>query len=287
MTHPKVVISGASGFLGRHLCRHLSVQGFEVVALTRKPAHQSRLWTTLQVPSYYEIPDFPGAVCLHLAGENRAYEVARSFDEYREESLALLETLTKKGFAQIALASSAAVYGDREGVYVYEESETPRPTGDYGRLKLDLEKALLTVVPHGLILRFSNIYGPGMSSESLLGVLMIQIKRGDPNVAVRSLNSVRDYLWIEDACQAVRVLLSGRGQGIFNVSTGVGVSIPQLLEELRQTSGSQFGVDTSETSDFTQVFQLALSSKKLQSAYGWKPETSLREGLSQWFKEIT
>jgi UDP-glucose 4-epimerase len=263
-----VVVTGASGFLGRRVTWSLRERDIDCVGVARRPAAD-----TVTVASYEDTPR--GDVLVHLAesADQRAAETGGP--EYLAAAAATLSALLEKGFGRVVYASSAVVYGDR--------SSSPRGPGDpvvisdaYSRLKRDSELAVLG--QEGVVVRLSNLYGPGMSSENVVSAVLRQIP-GEGPVRVRDCTPIRDYVWIDDAADALATMALARPRGVYNVGTGCGTSVGQLAEAALDIAGES-DRPILETSPSGRSSQLVLDVTLTTEAFGWRPRTALRDGLT-------
>ncbi|MBI4375875.1 MAG: NAD(P)-dependent oxidoreductase [Elusimicrobia bacterium] len=254
-----IVVTGASGFIGKALCQRLGTEKeLRIIAADRKG-----------------LPAVPGAICVHLAGESDAAKVAGDFDRQLQDSLELARRLLGMGYARIVFASSALVYGDRRS-RPHAESSPLEPNTAYGRLKKELETFFLKP-PHA-VARLSNVYGPGMSPNNVFSHILGQFRSGGGKVLMKNLNSVRDYLFISDAVQAIAGLALSDHCGPFNISTGRGATPAQLIELLSRLCGrSGLAVEARENPD--PPSRLVLDPSRIEAALHWRAQVPLEQGL--------
>ena len=159
MRSPRIIVTGASGFLGQALLNCLAKEDVDVFGISR--GHHPGL---IHVKTYEDTP--PGDILIHLAETSDRNIANQEGQNYEKKAIHIIKNLQKKGFSRIIYASSAVLYGDDE--------LTPRRVGDpvvcndtYSRLKLNCEKRVL--LEGGAVARFSNIYGPKMSKKNVVG----------------------------------------------------------------------------------------------------------------------
>jgi nucleoside-diphosphate-sugar epimerase len=188
----------------------------------------------------------------------------------------LLSKLTQKRFRKIIYASSSVLYGD--------QSNSPRKENDplfvydsYTRVK-HLSEHLVTA-NKGTILRFSNLYGKGMSDKNVMSSILNQVKDPGP-IALRSTSPVRDFLWVEDAAKAILQTIQNDLTGIYNVGSGVGTSIGQLADLFVQNIGqNNRQINSQDEKKITS--HLVLDISKIVQTTDWYPQMSLKQGIAR------
>lgn len=280
----KVVVTGASGFIGRHVVEALHTRGHEVIAVSRTSGHG-----ILRQESYDELPE--GDAVIHLAESNNRNATGREGEEAASKSLQTLERILRKPFRKVLYASSAAVYGDQfSGARV--ETDSVFPSSIYAELKLASEAAVLgRQNGGGIVCRLTNVIGPGMSEANVLSKILSQLGSTEP-VEVFALSPIRDFIWVADAAKAIVALIEGERTGVFNIGTGIPTSIGELAEmainaagqagrEIREVNGSmlQGNVGAKIGSN------LVLDIQKIREEVGWMPKQDLAKSIEILVRE--
>ena len=194
----------------------------------------------------------------------------------------------------IFISSGGTVYGRPQQIPIVETHST-EPQCSYGIVKLAIEKYLaLYHLLYGInyrVLRLANPYGPGQELNLAQGVIAAFISRivdsqslevwGDGSV-------VRDYLYIGDAISALQKAALYQGEErIFNIGSGRGYSVCQIISSIENVSGKRADVRYSSKRTFDVPVNV-LNIQRAQHELGWTPTTSLDEGLAltfEWMKK--
>lgn len=267
--HPSATVTGASGFLGGAVVATLKSAGWRVFPVARSSGGG---W--IQVPDYSESPS--ADILIHLAEDGDRSRVNAIGEPAVKAARDTLAALFSKGYGHVVYASSAAIYGDA----VTEPRttvETPIPADPYAMMKFANERQ--TLDHGGTVLRFSNLYGPGMSPANVLTKILAQIP-GEGDLTLWDDTAVRDFLWIGDAAAAVRAAAKRRVPGIFNIGSGSGHSVREVAETaLAIANQSHRRVRATNASG--RISHLVLDISPTVSILGWQPQTSLSGGLAQ------
>lgn len=263
----RVVVTGASGFLGSVIAKRLSDVGVSSLRVSRQ-----EIPGFLQVAEYADTPS--GDVLIHLAEINNRARVNQLSVEYEHEMSSTLHLLLEKGYGKVIYASSSVLYGDAVCT-PHIESDPVSAIDTYTRVKLAAEHRVLSC--GGVVVRLANIYGPGMAAENVLGHILGQLDKDGP-VTLQDTSPVRDFIWVEDAAEAIMKMVIGRAQGLFNVGTGIGSSIGELarmlLEEVKQPQRQVVSAQSA-----TKPSCIVLDITKAKQDLHWQPSVFLNEGL--------
>jgi nucleoside-diphosphate-sugar epimerase len=269
-----VVVTGASGFIGRHLTAHLARQDVPVIALSRKDVASSIGFKVQRISDYSDFQPPSGAVLVHLAEPPHIASVDADGDGHiarmKKQAAALLE----HAYERAIYVSSAAVYGDRESL--------PRAPGEhlsevaqvYGRAKLIVEALFLE--RNGVVARATNIFGRGMSPGTIFGDILSQLG-GSGSIAIRETTPVRDYLWVEDAAEALGIMACGTATGTYNLASGRGISCENLAKLILRLDGQPDREVVGRLRPRESVLLLDISSTIRE--FGWVPRTTLEAGI--------
>jgi nucleoside-diphosphate-sugar epimerase len=234
-------------------------------------------------------------IVIHLAGPA---SVAASFQNAAEYArihvagtAAVLDAARNAGVRRVVYLSSAEVYG-MPATNPVTESHPLSPRSPYGAAKAGAERFVELSTKssdlEAIILRPFSIYGPGLSPISLIGGLLHQVLHED-KILIGDQRPVRDYCYIDDVADAICRACSAqiRGLGVFNIATGVGTSVGDLLQTVLKLAARPLPVQTDPARlrpAGTEILKLVGSAEAAQIGLGWSATTSLADGLLQTFR---
>jgi len=242
----RVAVTGASGFLGRHVCRFLLDRGARVVGVVRtsgsglSPGLEERIVNDLaDVEALRRVVSGADTV-IHLAARAHVVnETSRNPDAaFRRVNVqgtrTLLEACAAEGIGRFVHASSVKALGEESEQPLTEES-VPRPVDAYGRSKLEAEAVVRefaansTVSP--CVLRLPLVYGPGMGANMLR--LFRAVASGVP-LPFGSVRNQRSLLYVGNLLAALEAVLRASDiQGeVFHVTDQEDLSTPALIERI-------------------------------------------------------
>ena len=260
----RIVVTGALGFVGQALIGQLMNGGFPVTGLSRR-----KVGGVVTVSNYSDVPQPDGAVLVHLA---QGHDTSGSFGG---EDIELCRTLSNMPWRHIVYASSAVVYGDAKK-YPRSPEEAVSATSDYARVKLECEEIVTSV--GGTCVRFTNLYGPGMSANTVISDVLRQIP-GDGPLRLRNVEPVRDFLWIEDAARCLVAACRIMPGSILNAGSGCGMAVGDIARLALDLAGENLRPVVGAASS-GQISCLMLDVNKTRSVLNWSPEVDLTTGLS-------
>ncbi len=272
----KALVTGASGFVGRHLVVALREARWRVVTLDRQPPADI-VGDLLTVSLRAARAD----VVFHLAGfANPSASLTHARDAYDANARGTARLVREAPAGRFVIASSCQVYpfSDRRHV----EGDPVRPRSPYSASKLCGEALALAVGRDVIVLRPFNHTGPGQGDAYVCPRIARQIARaeagrGPRTIEVGELAPERDFFDVRDMARAyLRAAEKGRSGEIYNVATGRPVSIGRILESLLALS--EVTLEVRATNGRRSV--LTGDSSKFRAATGWRPEIPLARTLA-------
>lgn len=287
-----VLITGVTGFTGRHLARELEASGYTVFGIGRTESENVFSCDLFDKHGLIDIlarvnPD----MVVHLAGV--AFVADDDIDTmYRTNVIGsrnLLAAIDESGInpSSIILASSANVYGNSNVQSITEDTPSA-PINDYAVSKQCMEnmaKLWFDKLPITIVRPF-NYTGVGQSLNFLLPKIVENFKKKSPILELGNLDVIRDFSDVRSVARCYRLLLESDTHGsFFNICSGKGHSLKEVLDLTSEITDHRPEIRVNP--DFVranEVHQLIGSRAKLDSVIGSSPNIPLRETL-KWMLE--
>ena len=250
----KVLVTGATGFIGRHLVPSLLERGHTVTAVGRDVARaRARNFPWFDQVRFIAFDihgqDLGAAdrfeaqeAVIHLAWSGLPnYQALFHFERNLPADYRFLKTLVERGISQLLVAGSCLEYGLENGS-LSEELPT-QPANPYALAKDTLRKFLETLqTREAFTLQWARLFymhGPGQNANSLLAQLDRAIESGEVNFNMSGGEQLRDYLPVEKVARRLVVLLEHpECEGAVNVCSGKPVSVRRLVEQYLAERGA-------------------------------------------------
>jgi GDP-4-dehydro-6-deoxy-D-mannose reductase len=293
----RVLVTGADGFVGRHLLVALEAAGHEIVAAGGPEAAPPARALDLRDPDAVAalVAQSAPEGIVHLAGQAFVPDAHRAplatLDVNAAGTARLLEAVRRSApEARVLVVSSAEVYGVQGPERMPLDETAPlRPANPYGASKAAAEAyALAWSRGYGLdvvVARPFNHLGPGQDPRFVAPGFARQLAAiaagGAPRLAVGNLEAQRDFLDVRDVVAAYLALLeSGRRGEVYNICSGRAVAIREVLRLLISIAGVPVEVrDDPERMRPADLPLLVGDAAKLRAATGWSPRIALAQSL--------
>ena len=294
----RVLVTGATGFIGRHLIAPLVAAGHEVHAITTReePAVEDRVtWHRSDLLDGADVVrEMSPELLVHLAWyvEPGRYWSSPLNVRWAEASLALLRAFAEAGGSRAVVAGTSAEYDwDQAGERCHEDRTPLRPATLYGAAKHGLhEIAERYAREAGFELAWGRIffvYGPGEPDGRLVPSVGRALLAGEP-VLTTSGQQVRDFMYVEDVAAAFAALADGDVTGAVNVASGEPVRVGTVVHELAAAVGREELVQPGAIPEREgEPLRLVADVTRLREEAGFEPRIGLAEGLRrtlQWLR---
>ncbi|MGA2283102.1 MAG: NAD-dependent epimerase/dehydratase family protein [Candidatus Dormibacteria bacterium] len=298
ITPARVAVVGGAGFIGSHLVELLAADSVSVLVIDDL-SHPCGA----PLPAAVELVEadaggaqaadalarFRPQALVHLAAKGGVNRALRNpgghVRRVLASSVACFEAAARAGCQALLIASSGgAVYGQPERLPATEEM-APAPRSAYGAEKLCEETYLWTYRERGLrtvALRYGNVYGPRQDGTGEAGVVAIsstRLVRGLRPVIYGDGTQTRDFVYVADVAAATRAALRSSASGPVNVGTGRETSVLEVVDELIRAAGAGVNPDF-QPARAGEVARACLDPGRAERWLGWKPQTSVGEGLA-------
>ncbi len=313
----KVLVTGGAGYIGAHVAAELLKAGYSVRiyddfsnGLHKRVDGSFRDIVEGDILDREKLIQAMHGVdaVIHLAAKKAVEESVKNPLKYYENNvggtLNLLAAMTVKGVKKIVFSSSAAVYSpnDKDAV---EETDPTVPLSPYGATKLLSEELITTVgnaeqISH-ISLRYFNVVGAAIpafgdnSKDNLVPKVFLALKNGKrPQIYGTAYPTpdgtcIRDYIHVQDLAlahvAALKKTESGFVSSIYNVGSGNGYSVREMMNQISATLGKDINPEESPARAGDSP-KLIASTAKIERELGWKPTATLKEMIdSSWAAE--
>ena len=306
----KILVTGGAGYIGSITAWHLLKRGFEVSivddlsrghrhAVPPDLLHVARLQDTDRLTKLLEGVDAVVHFAAYIAVGESTREPEIYFANNVGGSLSLFEAMARAKVSRIVFSSTAAVYGEPPQSPIPEDSPFA-PVSPYGQSKAMVENVLAELDHYrglrSVVLRYFNACGAEPEAKlgelhepetHLIPLLFRAVVTGEPikifgnDYPTPDGTCVRDYIHVGDLASAhlaaLDHLMVGGATSQFNVGTGTGSTVLEVLRTVEEVSGRKVPYQIAPRRDGDSP-SLVADSQRLQDSLGWKP---VRSGLQE------
>jgi UDP-glucose 4-epimerase len=311
-----ILVTGGAGYIGSHTVAALLARNEDVVVIDNlQQGHEAAVLGGVFYKGDIRDTEFLDKVfsendidaVIHFAANSLVGDSMENPGKYYHNNvygaICLLEKIKTSGVKKIVFSSTAATYGEPENVPILESDPTS-PTNTYGETKLAMEKMMKWFdIAHGIkfvALRYFNAagaheegqIGEDHSPETHLVPLILQVPLGQrEHIAIYGDDyptpdgtCIRDYLHVSDLADAhilaLDMLRKGGESNVFNLGSGKGFSVKEMIEVARKVTGHPIpAVVQARRSGDPAV--LVASSDKIKQQLGWNPSRDSLETIIQ------
>ena len=301
-----VVVTGAAGFIGSHLCEALCAAGVKVLGVDCLTDYYDPQEKMRNLADMAHLPGFSFAsvdlrtgdlralldgatVVFHQAGQPGVrMSWGAGFSDYCEHNVKatqrLLEAAKAVATPRLVYASSSSVYGNATS-YPTKETDLPHPNSPYGVTKLAAEHLCALYAANWALptvsLRYFTVYGPRQRPDMAIRRLADCAVTGQPFALFGDGRQVRDFTYVSDVVNAnieagFRDVAPGT---VVNIAGGSHVSMTELIEIVEDVAGVPVTWDRYST-EAGDVQKTGGTTEAAHRVLGWEPRVSLREGLT-------
>lgn len=296
----RVLLTGGTGFIGRHAIASLLERGYEVHAVARD---QTRAPSTVPTVRWHRADLMSGESVaslmrevkpnhlLHLAWYTEHGKFWSSVENFAwvKASLDLTREFAASGGRRIVCAGTCAEYDWTDG-HCDEATTALRPGTLYGACKNGLREMIEAFAcVNGLEFAWGRLfflYGPHESPARFVPSLILPLLRGEA-AACQSGEHVRDFIHTADAADSLVALLDSPVRGAVNIATGSALRLGELARRIASITGRPDAVEIgSRPHTVANPLVLTAGTKRLNDEVGWRPRIELDAGLSEVVSEL-
>jgi len=312
---PRVLVTGATGFVGTHLLRSRGACTLRAAVRTAAAADAAAALDAepAVVGTIDEHTDWAQALrgiehVVHLAARVHVMDAtAADRAQYERTNVSGTERLAgaaaRAGVKRFVFLSTVKVNGEATGARAFQASDRPQPLDDYGRSKLEAERRLGEIdaasAMRVAIIRPPLVYGPGVRANFLR--LLSWAERAPP-LPFSRVDNVRSIVSVWNLCDLIWSLVMREipARGVFMISDGQDISTPDLIRRLAQFMGRPARLFPApiallragaalagKSEEFRRLCgSLAVDISATRTRLGWTPPVSLEEGLrrtAHWY----
>lgn len=309
----KALVTGADGFIGSHLTQLLLREGYDVRALSQYNSFNNWGWLE-DVPASDRLEIVTGDVrdpdfCRHIVrGVDQIFHLAALIaipysyvapDSYVDTNvkgtLNICQAARDEGVGRLLITSTSEVYGTARYVPI-DEKHPRQPQSPYSASKIGADAIAMSFrnafdLPLTVVRPF-NTYGPRQSARAIIPTVITQIASGMKEIRVGDLTPTRDFNFVEDTARGFIAIAKSEktiGEEV-NIATGTEVSMQQTLEMIAEVMNADVKFVRDEARirpSNSEVFRLCGDNTKIKALTDWRPQVTLREGLTRtadWFR---
>lgn len=298
----KILVTGASGFIGHQACRTLAERFPEsaIIGVGKRPVPEKQILSSnyqyiscdlVHKEAYNKLPGQIDVV-IHLAGDRRTFVDASDYTMQAESNILMTSRM-----ADYAVSSKAElfIYASSVNVYTgntvqpFSENDINLPIDNLGATKLSAESLLKARAVAGqlkvLTFRIFTVYGPGARHDQFVPQAILKLLSSDPVAKFGPSEIKRDFVYIDDVVDAIVSGLAFRGKNIvyevLNIGAGIKTSIRDIVHLMAEIIGTAKQIEFNaigKMQDRPDIDHQA-DLNRVNSVLGWSPKLSLREGL--------
>jgi NAD dependent epimerase/dehydratase len=310
----KILITGATGFIGSHLTEYLVERGFNVIAFDRYNSNND--WGWLEHSEYSDdfqvilgdVRDYDSVskamvgcdAVFHLAaliGIPYSYVSPLAYIRTNVEgTYNVLEAAKNSELEQILVTSTSETYGTAQYVPIDEKhplvGQSPYSASKIAADQLTISYYKSFELPVKLVRPF-NTYGPRQSARAIIPTIISQLLNGKTEIQLGSLSPTRDLTFVKDTCRGFEEIY--KSEALFGEVTNIGMKAEISIEDLAKLIASIMNLELSiESTDErirpenSEVERLFCDNAKLLKHTQWKPNYTLVQGINEvveWMKK--
>lgn len=302
MFNKKILVTGGSGFIGSNLVRQLVKEGCIVTVLDNFSTGFSRNLEQVGTINMIEGDIRDGVVVeramqdvdivFHLAA---SVGNKRSIDNPIEDAeinvigtLQIIQSAFRNSIKKMVVSSSAGIFGELKKLPIKEDHQT-EPDSPYGCTKLCEEKLCLSLGRlynmEVICLRYFNVYGPNQHYDhygNVIPIFIYKMLHNQPIIIFGDGEQTRDFVYVDDVVQAnIKAAKCTGFSGALNIASGTSIKINQLVEIIKEKSGSPVKIEYGKERPGDVLHSIA-DITEASRRIGYSPKINLEDGIEHY-----
>lgn len=290
----KILITGASGFIGKYLVERFKKLNYEVISVTRTKVESLYLENGMILDNLGSVEELIAEIkpnmCIHCAGASSVQlSLENPYVDFNDNVLTtrnLLEAIRiHSPLTKLIYLSSAAVYGDPKQFPINEYSECS-PISPYGYNKLIAENLINQYKSiYGIdsaILRIFSVYGNGLRKQVIHDTFEKFLNDNLQEVKLFGTGEeTRDFIHVSDIFEIINLVLEKKLNGVYNVGSGTSISIEELAYLIKQELNSQKEILFEGAARSGDPLKWTVDIKPIKEQ-GFTPKKKIKDGLKEY-----
>lgn len=298
-----LLITGAGGFLGQAFAKRCKQEKIQFVAQARK--NVPGLAEELIIADLNDVAQRKhllqkffsyrqkNKVVFHFAGLSHIGKCEENPDKSKSVNFflakSLIEEITQFSSVHFVFFSTGLLYCATPSCE-YCEEDLVEAHNEYTKSKLSIETELQNATKNkninATVFRLSNVYGCGMNPDTVVS-LALQCGLHTESISLRNMSPIRDFIYIDDVTDALIYFLKKlptEDFSLFNLSTGVGIKIRTLVENIVNLLPEKKNVQIIDQ-QIGQANKMVLLVDKFKDQFNWQPKFNIYDGLKAWINQ--
>ncbi|MFH1285252.1 MAG: GDP-mannose 4,6-dehydratase [Candidatus Micrarchaeota archaeon] len=279
----KILVTGGKGYVGSRLVERLKKLGHDVKSFSQEDGEDVRELEEVKKASKGIDAIYHLAALISISKSIK--EPYEFFEVNAHGTANVLEAARINGIETVILCSTSKVYGKAQKLPI-DENHPLIPASPYGASKLIAELLCRQYALHyGIktpILRVFNVYGPEQKSDLIIPTILRQAEKGS-EIALRSVQSKRDFVYVDDVIDALVLALEKRESDTYNIGTGEATSIEELVGIASKLMKKKLEIRLSGSDPLTEE---RADVEKAKKKLGFEAKVGIEEGLKRTISSL-
>lgn len=290
----RVLVTGGTGFIGTYVVKTLQSEGNTLLLLSRKPEASVSLrempavdfipGDLAHIDSWrHEVERFKPQATVHLAWESIPDYDARTSVRNLNYGLNLITLLAEVGCESVICTGSCWEYGEQSGEL--SEDMIPKSSNAFTAAKNAFHFLGREIAKENNMqfvwTRLFFVYGPGQRETSLIPHVINRAQKGEPP-EIKAPSAKNDFVYVEDVARAICTIVKRPPKyGVYNIGSGSATSVQQIVETIYDKLNLSDRYSPANNPVDSSPVDLWADISKIKQDFGWKPETSIDEGIQK------